>query len=329
MTEPKDSAADEAARAEAEAAAMAANEVDADEAPDAPEASDDALAADEPAAEDGADGDEVATDELDDDELEAEDEAEAAAPDEEAEEAGVAAAGAGAAASTTTAKSGRASRDARSGSATQAIPIDPSIRVRDNASKYFVIGTVLVFVLIFANGIFFGTGGVFTPYVTPSPSPSPSETVAPSVSIAPSGSPAASGSVAPSRLGAPPSAAQPGPVGLDRRQRRAPPHRGRPRALTPAHRRDRDVLSRRVRAMLDRMTGSGGPDGRDRFSDERARMVERQLRQRGIADERVSAIRRASRGVRQSGPGVARLRRRSAAHRGRPDDPASHTSWPG
>ena len=33
MTEPKDSAADEAARAEAEAAAMAANEVDGDEAP--------------------------------------------------------------------------------------------------------------------------------------------------------------------------------------------------------------------------------------------------------------------------------------------------------
>jgi len=51
----------------------------------------------------------------------------------------------------------------------------------------------------------------------------------------------------------------------------------------------RDVLSRRVRAMLDRMTGSGGPDGPDRSSDERARMVERQLRQRGIADERVLA----------------------------------------
>src|SRR6476619_2879923 len=41
--------------------------------------------------------------------------------------------------------------------------------------------------------------------------------------------------------------------------------------------------------MLARMTGSGGPDGPDRFSDERARMVERQLRQRGSADERVLA----------------------------------------
>jgi protein-L-isoaspartate(D-aspartate) O-methyltransferase len=41
--------------------------------------------------------------------------------------------------------------------------------------------------------------------------------------------------------------------------------------------------------MLDRMTGSGGPDGPDRSSDERARMVEHQLRQRGIADERVLA----------------------------------------
>jgi protein-L-isoaspartate(D-aspartate) O-methyltransferase len=41
--------------------------------------------------------------------------------------------------------------------------------------------------------------------------------------------------------------------------------------------------------MLDRMTGSGGPDGPNRSSVERARMVERQLRHRGIADERVLA----------------------------------------
>jgi protein-L-isoaspartate(D-aspartate) O-methyltransferase len=41
--------------------------------------------------------------------------------------------------------------------------------------------------------------------------------------------------------------------------------------------------------MLDRMTGSGGPDGPDRSSEMRARMVESQLRQRGIADERVLA----------------------------------------
>jgi protein-L-isoaspartate(D-aspartate) O-methyltransferase len=46
-----------------------------------------------------------------------------------------------------------------------------------------------------------------------------------------------------------------------------------------------DVLGRRVRAMLDRMTGSSGQDA----AAERARMVERQLRQRGIADERVLA----------------------------------------
>jgi hypothetical protein len=41
--------------------------------------------------------------------------------------------------------------------------------------------------------------------------------------------------------------------------------------------------------MLDRMTGSSGQDAADRSADERARMVERQLRQRGIADERVLA----------------------------------------
>jgi protein-L-isoaspartate(D-aspartate) O-methyltransferase len=41
--------------------------------------------------------------------------------------------------------------------------------------------------------------------------------------------------------------------------------------------------------MLGRMTGSGGPDGPDRTRAERERMVERQLRHRGIADERVLA----------------------------------------
>jgi protein-L-isoaspartate(D-aspartate) O-methyltransferase len=41
--------------------------------------------------------------------------------------------------------------------------------------------------------------------------------------------------------------------------------------------------------MLDRMTGSSGQDAAARFADERARMVERQLRIRGVRDRRVLA----------------------------------------
>jgi protein-L-isoaspartate(D-aspartate) O-methyltransferase len=43
---------------------------------------------------------------------------------------------------------------------------------------------------------------------------------------------------------------------------------------------------RRLRAMLDRVIGPSGAEA-DRFAEDRARMVERQLRGRGIADERV------------------------------------------
>jgi protein-L-isoaspartate(D-aspartate) O-methyltransferase len=49
------------------------------------------------------------------------------------------------------------------------------------------------------------------------------------------------------------------------------------------------MLGRRVRAILDRMTGSSGQDEVERSAAARARMVERQLRGRGIADERVLA----------------------------------------
>jgi len=48
------------------------------------------------------------------------------------------------------------------------------------------------------------------------------------------------------------------------------------------------MLGRGVRAILDRMTGPSGPD-EDRSAEARIRMVERQLRGRGIADERVLA----------------------------------------
>jgi protein-L-isoaspartate(D-aspartate) O-methyltransferase len=47
------------------------------------------------------------------------------------------------------------------------------------------------------------------------------------------------------------------------------------------------MLGRRVRAILDRMTGPSGQDDAVRSAEARARMVERQLRGRGIRDERV------------------------------------------
>ena len=100
--------------------------------------------------------------------------------------------------------------------------LDPSVRVEDRASKWFVIGTFAVFGLLFLNAILLGTGGVFTPYVEPTPSPTPIPTAAPSVapsasagpsvvpsgSVAPAGSAAASGSIAPS---APTTSGSPGP----------------------------------------------------------------------------------------------------------------------
>src|SRR5262249_46575725 len=57
--------------------------------------------------------------------------------------------------------------------------------------------------------------------------------------------------------------------------------RAAPRAAPP-------MLGRHVRAILDRMTGPSGPDP-ERVAEARTRMVERQLRGRGIADERVLA----------------------------------------
>ena len=70
-------------------------------------------------------------------------------------------------------------------------------------------------------------------------------------SRSPLGPPAASSSGRAVELGA--CIGQPGPVGLDRRQRRPSASGSAGAILTPAHRRDRAVLSRRVRAMLDRM----------------------------------------------------------------------------
>ncbi|HEX2755982.1 MAG TPA: hypothetical protein VHM48_10990, partial [Candidatus Limnocylindrales bacterium] len=149
----------DAARAEAEAAAMAADELGGEDEPDGAE--DD----DEP-AEDEAEGDE-------DEEA-----------DEPADDEGIgdeSAAGAAAALASGSVpgrvRVGRATKPTKV--VTPATIIDPSIKVTDQASKIFVIGTVLVFVLIFAYGALLGVGGSFTPYVAPTPSPTPIATPTP------------------------------------------------------------------------------------------------------------------------------------------------------
>jgi hypothetical protein len=187
---------DEAARAEAEAAAMAADELGGEDEPDG-----------EP------------DDELDDDE-------DGDGDDDESDDAGddsvVADAGAaGAAAELASGSPAERRRAARSGKAARPVTpqtiIDPSIRVSDQASKIFVIGTVLVFFLIFAYGALLGQGGTITGFQSPSPIPIPSAAVVPSVAPSPSvgasGSPTASGSPAasPAPSSAPAASGSPAP----------------------------------------------------------------------------------------------------------------------
>jgi uncharacterized membrane protein YfcA len=62
-----------------------------------------------------------------------------------------------------------------------------AVRVTDNASRIFVIATVIVFVAILAFGLLGGGGGFLT--TTPAPTVEPSVTVAPSVSAEASASP--------------------------------------------------------------------------------------------------------------------------------------------
>lgn len=100
--------------------------------------------------------------------------------------------------------------------AAAAAPVpERAIRVEDRISKIFVLGTVGVFLVIMLNGVFFGVGGVFTPFVSPTPAPtaSPSAVVSPSPSA--SVAPSASGSAAPSGSGTPSPAgsAAPSPSG--------------------------------------------------------------------------------------------------------------------
>lgn len=54
---------------------------------------------------------------------------------------------------------------------------DGAIRITDNPSKWFVIGTIAIFVLILLNGMILGVGGLATPIPTPTPVVTPAPTV--------------------------------------------------------------------------------------------------------------------------------------------------------
>jgi hypothetical protein len=62
-----------------------------------------------------------------------------------------------------------------------------AVRVTDNLSRVFVIGTVAVFVAILAWGLLGGSGGILT--ATPAPTATPSVSAAPSESLEASASP--------------------------------------------------------------------------------------------------------------------------------------------
>lgn len=62
-----------------------------------------------------------------------------------------------------------------------------AVHVTDNASRIFVIATVVVFVAILLNGLLLGNGGLFTR--PPEPTAVPSLSASPSVSASPEASP--------------------------------------------------------------------------------------------------------------------------------------------
>jgi hypothetical protein len=101
----------------------------------------------------------------------------------------------------TTAAERRSSATKRRSGATTATsrvptPSEIAVHVKDDVSKWFVLGTVAVFVLILLNGMFLGSGGLLRPLSTPTPSASPS--ASPSGSATPSGTASPSGSASPS-----------------------------------------------------------------------------------------------------------------------------------
>ena len=151
-------------------------------------------------------------------------------------------------------------------------PSEKAVHVREDVSKVFVIAAVAVFVAILLNGLLFGTGGLFTPIATPSPSPSAAPSA--SASAGPSASPSAPASASPCGLGF---GCGVGPrvhgsVGLgDGAGLRRALGRTQPVGHSPAY-----------PAFMG--TEEGATDVTAR---QRARMVDEQLRARGIRDERV------------------------------------------
>lgn len=86
-------------------------------------------------------------------------------------------------------------------------PSEVAVHVRENVSRVFVIAAVAIYIVILLNAIFLGTGGVFRPLPTATPTPSESSSASPSESASPSGSieasPTTSTSVSPSASAAP------------------------------------------------------------------------------------------------------------------------------
>jgi hypothetical protein len=127
------------------------------------------------------------------DELAPVDEEEAEAAEEAAEEQGTEAR---AVASTATAREARRDRgrDVRRTAAPS--PSEQAVHIDDRISKWFVAAAVVVFVLIFLNGMLLGRGGALSPAPTPSPTPATTATPAPTASASASASTSASTSPA-------------------------------------------------------------------------------------------------------------------------------------
>ena len=205
---------------------------------------------------------------------EGEDDGDLADEDEDVEEAQATDA-AGAAAATAPAVAATAADRPKTAAAKRAAtPSELAVHDRDNISKWFVIAVTVVFVLILLNGIIGGRGGVLTPVATETPIVSESPAISPSAasSAAPSESPVSSprcfvcGAIR--EHGA---VRRPDCAG-ERFSRTVLIALRRPYGASPG------MLRRIVRAM------TGEPVDP---AEARAAMVARQLRARGIEDERV------------------------------------------
>ena len=79
-------------------------------------------------------------------------------------------------------------KGSRTARADAGAPGEAPIHITDNASKWFVIGTVLLFVLILLNGMLLGVGGFLTPVATPTPVVTAAPSAAPSAAASPAAS---------------------------------------------------------------------------------------------------------------------------------------------